>query len=278
MCRFAALTVSDPVLVKETLLKLKEAARVDPMGPSGVVDHSDGWGLAVMQGNPRDGVLTLYKATKPIYSDSSFNTMLELITQSKGVVYSGVVHVLNADDKSVVNTITVHPVNAQVSDGELYLVHNGVVDKFKVYEYLRSKYGVRLRVELMNDTYVLAQLLARIYDDTGDLSHVLSRLAGLIRDGNWLKSALNTGILLIKPSAVNVYVTSMYSSSVLSNEKRRKYYNLFMIKSSLGAVMASSTLIKAYGLGNGTVDEVEPKGNELIQCELSLNSINCQEA
>ncbi|WP_292000612.1 hypothetical protein [Caldivirga sp.] len=278
MCRFAALVVSDPNLVKETLLKLKEAAKADPMGPSGVVTHSDGWGLAVIQGNPRDGKLTLYRAAKPIYDDPSFNMVLESLTQSMGVVYSGVMHVLNADDKNVVSTVTVHPVNAQVNDGELYVVHNGVVDKFKVYEYLKSRYGVKLKVELMNDTYVLAQLLARIYDDASDLGYALSKLAGLIRNGDWLKSALNAGFLLIKPSDIEVYVTLMYSSSVLNNERRRKYYNLFMIKSSLGVVMASSTLIKAYGLGNGTAEEIEPKGSELILCKLSLSSINCEEA
>ncbi|WP_291767877.1 class II glutamine amidotransferase [Caldivirga sp. UBA161] len=278
MCRFVALTVSGPELVKESLLKLKDAAKVDPMGPSGVINHSDGWGLAVMQGNPRNGTLTLYKATKPIYNDPSFNTILESITQLNNVVYSGVAHVLNADDKNVVNAITVHPTNAQVNDGELYIVHNGVVDKLKVYEYLRSKYGIKLNVESMNDTYVLAQLLARIYDDVGDLMHSLSRLAGLIRDGNWLKSALNTGILLVKPSEVKVYVTLMYSPSVLNNERRRKYYNLFMIKSNKGTLMASSTLIRAYGLGNDTAEEVEPRGNELIQCVLSPSSINCEEA
>lgn len=278
MCRLVALVVNEPELVKESLLKLKDAAKVDPMGPSGVVNHSDGWGLAVMQGEPRSGILTVYKATKPIYNDPSFSSVLESATQLRGVVYSGVAHVLNADDKNVVNTITVHPANAHVNDGELYVVHNGVVDKFKVYEYLRSRYSIKLNVELMNDTYVLAQLLARIYDDVGDLRYALSRLADLIRGGNWLKSALNTGILLIKPSGVNVYATLMYDSSVLNNEKRRRYYNLFAIRSNKGTLMASSTLIKAYGLGNGAAEEVEPKGSELILCELSLGSINCGEA
>jgi len=55
--------------------------------------------------------------------------------------------VLNAEDKNVVSDLTVHPASAHVNDGELYVVHNGVVDKVKVYEHLRRRYGVALRVD-----------------------------------------------------------------------------------------------------------------------------------
>jgi len=77
--------------------------------------------------------------------------------------------------------------SAHVNDGELYVVHNGVVDKVKVYEHLRRRYGVALRVDQLNDTYILTQLIARVYDDLGTLSGALGELAELTRVNGWLK-------------------------------------------------------------------------------------------
>ncbi|KUO90723.1 MAG: hypothetical protein AT713_05000, partial [Caldivirga sp. JCHS_4] len=247
MCRLIALSVNDVNLLRNALLKLREAARLDPMGPSGVVNHSDGWGLTLLKGNPKDGVLIQYRSTKPIYKDAGFETLVGALNGND--TYSGVAHVLNAEDKNVVSDLTVHPASAHVNDGELYVVHNGVVDKVKVYEHLRRRYGVALRVDQLNDTYILTQLIARVYDDLGTLDSVLGELAELTRVNGWLKSALNMGLMLVKPSQVEVYATTMYDESVLNNERRRKYYNLFVVKSSLGNLVASSTLVKSYGLG-----------------------------
>jgi len=45
----------------------------------------------------------------------------------------------------------------------------------------------------LNDTYILTQLIARVYDDLGTLSGALGELAELTRVNGWLKSALNMG-------------------------------------------------------------------------------------
>jgi len=186
--------------------------------------------------------------------------------------------VLNAEDKNVVSDLTVHPASAHVNDGELYVVHNGVVDKVKVYEHLRRRYGIALRVDQLNDTYILTQLIARVYDDLGTLGSALGELAELTRVNGWLKSALNMGLMLVKPSQVEVYATTMYDESVLNNERRRKYYNLFVVKSSLGNLVASSTLVKSYGLGGEYVNEIEPRRGELIYCAVNPIDVKCAEA
>ena len=276
MCRLIALSVNDVNLLRNALLKLREAARLDPMGPSGVVNHSDGWGLALLKGNPRDGVLIQYRSTKPIYKDAGFEALVGALNGDD--TYSGVAHVLNAEDKNVVSDLTVHPASAHVNDGELYVVHNGVVDKVKVYEHLRRRYGVALRVDQLNDTYILTQLIARVYDDLGTLGSALGELAELTRVNGWLKSALNMGLMLVKPSQVEVYATTMYDESVLNNERRRKYYNLFVVKSSLGNLVASSTLVKSYGLGGEYVNEIEPGRGELIYCAVNPIDVKCAEA
>ncbi|MFP3239181.1 MAG: hypothetical protein RXQ00_08215, partial [Caldivirga sp.] len=94
----------------------------------------------------------------------------------------------------------------------------------------------------------------------------------------WLKSALNMGLMLVKPSQVEVYATTMYDESVLNNERRRKYYNLFIVKSSLGSLVASSTLVKSYGLGGEYVNEIEPRRGELIYCAVNPIDVKCAEA
>jgi len=40
----------------------------------------------------------------------------------------------------------------------------------------------------LNDTYILTQLIARVYDDLGTLSGALGELAELTRVNGWLKS------------------------------------------------------------------------------------------
>jgi len=130
----------------------------------------------------------------------------------------------------------------------------------------------------LNDTYILTQLIARVYDDLGTLSGALGELAELTRVNGWLKSALNMGLMLVKPSQVEVYATTMYDESVLNNERRRKYYNLFVVKSSLGNLVASSTLVKSYGLGGEYVNEIEPRRGELIYCAVNPIDVKCAEA
>jgi len=130
----------------------------------------------------------------------------------------------------------------------------------------------------LNDTYILTQLIARVYDDLGTLSGALGELAELTRVNGWLKSALNMGLMLVKPSQVEVYATTMYDESVLNNERRRKYYNLFIVKSSLGSLVASSTLVKSYGLGGEYVNEIEPRRGELIYCAVNPIDVKCAEA
>jgi len=130
----------------------------------------------------------------------------------------------------------------------------------------------------LNDTYILTQLIARVYDDLGTLSGALGELAELTRVNGWLKSALNMGLMLVKPSQVEVYATTMYDESVLNNERRRKYYNLFIVKSSLGNLVASSTLVKSYGLGGEYVNEIEPRRGELIYCAVNPIDVKCAEA
>jgi len=130
----------------------------------------------------------------------------------------------------------------------------------------------------LNDTYILTQLIARVYDDLGTLSGALGELAELTRVNGWLKSALNMGLMLVKPSQVEVYATTMYDESVLNNERRRKYYNLFVVKSSLGNLVVSSTLVKSYGLGGEYVNEIEPRRGELIYCAVNPIDVKCAEA
>ncbi|MFP3220664.1 MAG: hypothetical protein RXR41_05990, partial [Candidatus Marsarchaeota archaeon] len=86
------------------------------------------------------------------------------------------------------------------------------------------------------------------------------------------------GLMLVKPSQVEAYATTMYDESVLNNERRRKYYNLLVVKSSLGSLVASSTLVKSYGLGGEYVNEIELGCGELIYCAVNTIVVKCAEA
>ena len=83
-------------------------------------------------------------------------------------------------------------------DGELYVVHNGVINKYKAYKVLRSDYEVELRINKVSDTYVLARLTASLYKESSDVETMIKKLAAFLRDTNGIESALNTGILLIR--------------------------------------------------------------------------------
>lgn len=266
-------------LVTNGLEALRSAAREDPMGPGGVINHSDGWGFAVASHGPDARLKWYYRSLSPIYSDTNYQPIYAAMGGMVRLGESyGVFHALNAADKRLVKIEMVHPIMAYTKDGELYIVHNGVVNKYKIYEVLR-KYGEPIDVENSSDTYVLTHLMASMYNELGDMELVLRRLAEIIREGDGLESALNTGILLIRQCCIELYATTMYSSDVLSNERRRRYYNLFIGRLSEGTFAASSTLVKVYGLSKmGDFEEVEPSKGELVYCRLRPNGVACRSA
>ena len=267
-------------LVINGLTALRNSAQSDPMGPSGVINHSDGWGFTVVNYGTGTALKWHYRSLMPIYKDDNYQAIEAVMSRLlvSGVSY-GIFHVLNAADKKLIRIENVHPATAYTKDGELHVVHNGVVNKYALFEVLRKKYGVELNVDEVSDTYVLTRLIASMYDEVGNLESTIKELAELLRDINGVESALNTGILLIKQCCAELFVTTMYSNEVISNEKRRKYYNLFIGRLNNGVFVASSTLVRVYGLaGLSNANELEPSKDELIYCRLMPNDFNCDKA
>ncbi len=260
---------------------LRRAVERDPMGASGTINHSDGWGFTIISKNNNINYKLHYKSTMPIYKDPNYQflvapTVGELANY--GAIY-GIAHVLNAADKSLIRVDSVHPIITYTGDGELHVVHNGVIDKYKAYEYIKRTYNMELDVKNLSDTYILTELIALMYDDAHDLEKVITELAAYFRESNGIESALNTGILLIRQCCVELFITSMYSRDVLNDYNRKKYYNIFIAKSNYGTIAASSTLPRIYGLAPFSNEtELEPNDYELIYCRLQPKDISCKNA
>ncbi|MGC9153804.1 MAG: class II glutamine amidotransferase [Vulcanisaeta sp.] len=267
-------------LVINGLSALRNSAQADPMGPSGVINHSDGWGFTVVSYGVSTALKWHYRSLTPIYKDDNYQSLRMAIGRllMSGESY-GIFHVLNAADKKLIRIENVHPSMVYTRDGELHVVHNGVVNKYALFEILRREYGVELNVDDASDTYVLTHLIASMYNEVGNLESTIKELAGLLREINGVESALNTGILLIKPCCAELFITTMYNSDVINNERRRRYYNLFIGRLNNGVFAASSTLVRVYGLAKlGDTRELEPGMGELIYCRLSTSDFNCSKA
>lgn len=259
------------------LSAIRSSAELDPLGPGGVTNHSDGWGFTVVNYGGDNALRLHYRSLTPIYRDGGYESFKAILSSmlKAGESY-GIFHVLNAADKRLIRIYNVHPSVVYVNGGELHVVHNGVVNKYALHGVLTKAYGLRLNVEDLSDTYVLAHLIASIFNEVGDLEKAVVRLADVVRGVNGLESALNTAILLIKQCCAELIVTTMYADEVLNNEKRRKYFNIFVGKLDNGVFAASSTLVKAYGLAQqGDVVELEPGRGELIYCRLSPSGFRC---
>lgn len=147
-------------LVINGLTALRNSAQSDSMGPSGVINHSDGWGFTVVNYGTGTAIKWHYKSLTSIYEDDNYHAIETVMSRLlvSGMSY-GIFHILNAADKKLIMIENVHPATAYTKDSELHVVHNGVVNKYALFEVLRRKYGVEFNVDEVSGTYVLTRLV-----------------------------------------------------------------------------------------------------------------------
>jgi glutamine amidotransferase len=258
MCRILVIMGSSDRLlgVRPQLVQaLIRSSERDPHGYSlfgqGEFSHRDGWGFvrAVVSGEAVAG-LYVGKSLKPFYEDDDARRLAEEAIPS-GVAVAEMIHVRAASRGMPINIFSTHPAEAITGDGyRLFLIHNGTVDKKAILNRLGINPGSPY-AEIYNDTFFLAQLMARTMDRDID-ERVFEEAA------RYVKTALNIGLILVKDREIQVGVGSLYRGDT----RERNYYRLY--RSSIDGeayIYSSSTLMDFYKpAGIDKLEEI-PNGN-----------------
>ncbi len=222
------------------ITSLVNAAKKDPYGQAlfgnTEISHRDGWGWVALHLDSRGTALHFGRSTTSIYEDPSINTprLVHLPLGGKAIL---MIHARAASRGMPINIFSTHPVEATTSDGyRLFLIHNGSVDKEELLRILNIDPRSN-EAKIYNDTYFLAQYMAKKISRNIDLS--------IIREAVRLtKTALNIGVVLIKEQEAWVTVGSFYKAK--DDEVRRNYYKIYRGKTQDLVIYSSSTLIDFY--------------------------------
>jgi len=243
LCRmFVMIGGSDAVdRARDSMItSLVNAAKKDPHGQAlfgnAEISHRDGWGWVALHLDSKGAALHFGRSTTSIYEDPSINAprLVYLPSSGKAVL---MIHARAASKGMPINIFSTHPVEATTSNGyRLFLIHNGTVDKEELLRILNIN-AESNEAKIYNDTYFLAQYMAKKISKGIDLSiiHEAVRLT---------KTALNIGVVLIKEQEAWVAVGSFYKAR--DDEVRRKYYKIYRGEIEDLVIYSSSTLIDFY--------------------------------
>jgi len=175
-----------------------------------------------------------------------------------GTYAYSIIHVRRASKGEPRGSLHAHPylITDLSSEGPTYyfLVHNGGVDKYG----LINSLGIDVDPNSVTDSNLLAEVLLRGGGE--DLSEFRRRFSELIR---YVKSALITATLVIKPGKAYIIVTS-YIKEGMSN-LRVRYYRTYLVRGSDYVVVTSSTVHDlAKDLVTNVLETRELRGVELI--------------
>ncbi len=222
---------------KALLDSLYKASRYDPyslalFGP-GHESHRDGWGRIFIRIGDGDVEVDYQRSTRPIYIESPTLSLGD--DGDESALYVDIVHSREHSSGMPVNILSTHPFEAETScEYNLYLVHNGAVNKAKLLDLLGVDPESKA-AKIHNDTYFLAKYLARRICGSFNIS-VLRSLAGIV------EAALNLGAILVTDEYVEVLVGSYYKLGY-NPEASRDFYKMYRGEVDDLTVYLSSTLV-----------------------------------
>ncbi|RLG77536.1 MAG: hypothetical protein DRO12_01985 [Thermoprotei archaeon] len=273
MCRMlvSASTLARLDDVLRYLDALVASAERDPLLAKlglGRESHGDGWGYAAYIHSTWSGPATaFYRSASPIYRE--VQSVEALKHQLSGAdVAACVVHARLASKGQPLGLGNTHPFHATGRGFELWLAHNGSVDK----KILAEKLGLEHMLSSRTDTFFLTEFIARQLTcvDPEELMHLLSRV---IEEG-FVKTALNVGLLAVEEERALLLILSYY---VAVAPPRSEYYEMYALLENNLILAGSSTLFKCYGRryseklcnGCGIAVEVAPEGFRVVRFKVS---------
>lgn len=199
--------------------------------------HKDGWGRATVYVDINKTSLFIYKSLSPIFVDKPVDPLFrsEILRSSDPIVID-FIHARAASAGMPVNFLSVQPFEALTQSGSrLILIHNGSVDKDLLAKELRGKISESV-IKRYSDTYLLTLYLAEKIRDEFDPSI-------LKESKEFVKTALNLGVILISNSKIEKIFGSYYKKEVLAQEYW-DYYRMYMAQLDESTIFyASSTII-----------------------------------
>jgi len=221
-----------------------EASMEDPylMEASGSRSHGDGWGYAVAYVDDGRTTVDFYKTSRQIWSER--DRLRELIERFKGhsSIY-GLLHSRKAGSTEPIGEEHSHPYRYSLNGQEMFFIHNGGVDKYRLAEEVGFKDPGSVTDSYLAGLYLMNSL-------RGGLS-VVEAYRKLLA---YTKSALNTGVLFMdaKRGYVDLYAASFIAQR---DEPRLKYYALYHVDlEGLSTVFSSTiaSLAEQRGLASPT--------------------------
>lgn len=168
-----------------------------------VSDHSDGWGFIDSDIN----FVNFSKYSDPIYKCE--------IPEMKGRFR--LVHARNASKGQPSGFIKSHPYHGATTKYDIFLMHNGLVDKVKI------KHNLSLgSIENMTDSEVMLDLMCTYVDATDEL--MLREALNEVYSRNALISGLNIFLFSINRKTME-HDLLIYSDALKFNEYHRFYYS-----------------------------------------------------
>jgi glutamine amidotransferase len=248
MCRILGFIGRHSVYKKisdELIKGIVGASRYDPYAVRAFgreeASHKDGWGrLRIFLGAGKTSIY-LYRSTEPIFidrpSEDSFETNIVRYSDPLMIDF---IHARAASTGNPVNIFSAHPFETATKRGyKIFLMHNGTVDKYKVAETLENKVSEDI-LKNYSDTYILALKLGELLDEDVDIN-VLRKIK------EYVKSALNIGLVLLAENKVSVVFGSYYKDN--GSKDLKNYYKLYMTDlteknyEERNIIFASSTLV-----------------------------------
>ena len=259
MCRQAIFYVRSTEVFINIVDKLVKAARHDCRATWSDHMHNDGWGIIAINSGPESLTKLFYKSTKPIFDEDT--SWIRSIVGPGPI--SGMIHARKASDGEPKNVDSSHPHEVFVGDGFLYLVHNGSVDKSLIARHMADNFGYKINIDEISDTKALLILLSAIYEKTQSLEDSLMELAQLSRDLGIIKTSLNIGVMHVSEKGEELFAASMYNRNTWSNESKRKYIDMYLLKDEDNVIVASPTLVD-YGLETVDKELLSPELDKMI--------------
>ena len=229
MCRMLLFTGNNEPLFESLLKSLREVCSDDPLHElqhKPFLDHKDGWG----------------------YLDSgnrflAFEKFLEPVFRMERVNFSGdirLIHARNATEGEPLTLTSTHPFHLPLEDYDLYLGHNGWINKSKLTGAFSKNF-----METRSDSEVFLNLLGTFRGTP--IERLKSALEQVYSTGS-LKSGLNIFLFAVnrRTQSREVYIYSDARDFDL-------YHRFFLVKGENCYAVVSSSLLKAKGFPSGVV-------------------------
>lgn len=244
MCRIAISIGNGGLLYDiypEIIKGLYGAAKYDPYSVElfgeGEESHRDGWGRLNIQIFGEDISINLFKSLKPVYEERppirlSISPFEDFIDQA---FFVDIFHARAGSTGMPRNIFSVHPFQEETKNGyQLFLIHNGAVYKEPILRMLGidedSEYAKRY-----TDSYFLTKYIAGMVEDNLT-EHVIKDVS------QFVKTALNLGIVLVGEGYLNILVGSYYLEGN-KPEAMKNYYKIYKANIRDALIYVSSTIV-----------------------------------